>query len=198
MLILLRHGQTPVNAESRLQGNVDPPLDEVGIEQAQRAGDYIRRRWKIDQVITSSLNRTTQTAELAGFHDAVIDDRWRELDFGDYDQRRVGDVISEMTRRWRDDASFAPTRGESMSEMHARVSEACGELALRVVDENILVVTHATPIKSAAVWALGGPPSMILNLWVNVGTVTVLRELRGDLVLSEFNISVPDGAPTLG
>ncbi len=191
MLILLRHGRTPINAEFRIQGNVNPPLDDVGEAQAKRAGEYIRRRWDIDAVISSPLDRAMQTAGLAGFgDDLVVDERWRELDFGDYDERKLDDVITDMTRRWRHDANFAPTRGESIADMHARVSQACSDLIDRVVDQDILVVTHATPVKSAAVWALGGPPSMILNLWVNLGTVSVLRELRGDLVLSEFNIGV--------
>jgi broad specificity phosphatase PhoE len=79
--------------------------------------------------------------------------------------------------------------------MHGRVAEACAELADRAVGRNVLVVTHATPIKSAAVWALGGPASMILGLWVNLGTVTVLDSLGGEFLVREFNTPVPLAGP---
>ena len=189
MLILLRHGRTPNNAQARLQGQFDSPLDDVGVEQARRAGSYIRRRWDIDTVVTSSLTRTRETAEHAGFDldRTIIDDRWREIDFGEYDQRKIGEVITELGARWRANIAYEPTGGESMAAMHERVVDACVDLADRAADENVLVVTHATPIKSAAVWALGVPPTMILNLWVNLATVSVLSEVHGEFILSEYN-----------
>ncbi len=188
MLILLRHGRTPSNEQDRLQGQHDAPLDEVGRNQAAAAGDYIRSRWKIDEVVTSSLIRTRETAEFAGFgSDPVIDDRWREIDFGRYDRRRIGEVIQELAAAWSADIHFEPTGGESMVKLHERVASACGELEERARGRNILVVSHATPIKAAAVWAMGGTPSMILNLSLNIGTVSVIGHYHGMLVLKEFN-----------
>lgn len=192
MLILLRHGRTPNNAQARLQGQFNSPLDDVGVEQATRAGEYIRRRWDIDAVVTSSLTRTRETAAHAGFDagDVIVDDRWREIDFGEYDQRKIGEVITELSARWRSNIHYEPVGGESMATMHERVVEACMDLAERAADENVLVVTHATPIKSAAVWALGGAPTMILNLWVNLATVSVLSEVHGEFILSEYNTRI--------
>ncbi len=195
MLILLRHGRTPNNEKALLQGQYDSPLDSVGVAQAVTAGDYIRRRWKVDEVVTSSLTRTRQTAEHAGFGtgDVIIDDRWREIDFGEYDQRRIGEVLAELTGKWTEDIAHVPERGESMAAMHERVGGAFAELAERAIQRNILVVTHATPIKSAAVWAMGGSAPMILNLWVNLATVSVIGEYHGRLVLQEFNTKVVSG-----
>jgi len=180
VLILLRHGRTPHNAEARLQGVVDPSLDEVGVGQAQAAGEYIRQRWDIKAVVRSSLVRATETTEHAGFgdHDVVVDDRWREIDFGNY----------ELTAHWRSDIDFEPPGGESMARLHERVMQACVDLADQAADEDVLVVTHATPIKSAVVWALGGPPSMILNLWLGLATVTVLNQVHGEFILAEYNV----------
>ncbi len=192
MLILLRHGRTPNNAEARLQGQFDSPLDDVGRDQAARAGDYLRQRFEIDRVVTSSLTRTRQTAACAGFEgDAVeVDDRWREIDFGEYDDRRIGDVITELTARWKADVGYVPHDGESILAMHERVVQACEELAVEAADRNVLVVTHATPIKSAAVWAAGGTAPMVMNLWVNLATVTVLDHMHGEFMLREFNTRV--------
>ncbi len=192
MLILLRHGRTPTNEQRRLQGSHDASLDEVGRTQAAHAGDYIRSRWDIDEVVISPLARTRQTAECAGFGDAaVVDDRWREIDFGDYDRRPISEVVQELAAAWTEDIHYEPADGESMAVLHDRVVSACLDLEARAHDRNILVVSHATPIKSAAVWAMGGPASQVLSLSLNVGTVSVIGHYHGALVLKEFNSWIP-------
>ena len=62
MLILLRHGQTAANAQARLQGHIDLPLDEVGVEQARKCGEYLRATFGDLTVISSPLMRAQQTA----------------------------------------------------------------------------------------------------------------------------------------
>jgi alpha-ribazole phosphatase len=189
VLIFLRHGRTANNAAARLQGETDAPLDEVGRAQAVRAGEYIRDRWDIQAVISTSRIRCRETADLAGFDPNihVIDDRWREIDFGEFEGQRVGDVVPDLGERWRDDIDYQPIGGESLGSLHARVADACVEFADRARTENLLVVSHATPIKSAVIWATGGGPSMILNLWVTPGSVSVLDQVSGHTVLAEFN-----------
>ena len=186
---MLRHGRTASNAEARLQGDSDIPLDEVGRLQAEHAGAYIRGRWDIDTIITTSLQRSQQTAEIAGFSPDTyaIDDRWREISFGEYEGRRVNEVVPDLGSRWHSDINFRPEGGESLSSLHARVADACKSMAERAAEENVLVVTHATPIKSAVIWATGGGPAMILKLWVYPGSVSVVDYMSGNAVLLEFN-----------
>lgn len=192
MLILLRHGQTPHNAEALLQGSVDSPLDDVGIIQAKKAGEYISSRWMIDDIVSSPLLRTRETVEHAGFEASriTVDERWREIDFGDYDGRPVRETIGELGARWKADPGYRPPGGESMTALHDRVAAACADLVEGASERNVLVVTHATPIKAAAVWALEGPISMILNMWVGLASITVFGEVRGDFQLRELNTLV--------
>lgn len=189
VLILLRHGRTASNAEARLQGDSDIPLDEVGRLQAESAGAYIRGRWDIDTVFTSSLQRSRQTAVLAGFpaDTLEVDDRWREISFGEFEGHKVEEIAPDLGTRWRADINYRPVGGESLPSLHSRVAEACAEMSARATDENILVVTHATPIKSAVIWATGGAPAMILKLWVYPGSISVLDNRGGNAVLLEFN-----------
>ena len=189
ILILLRHGRTPNNAQARLQGQFDAPLDKVGFEQSAEVGRALRERWPVDRVVVSSRRRTQQTARAAGLADVptTIDDRWMELDFGAYDGRRIGEVMAELGAAWASDISYEPPGGESMACLHERVGEAAAEIAEEASTRNILVVTHATPIKSAVVWLLGGGAEMIMRLRVSLASVTAFRPVAHGLVLTEFN-----------
>ena len=185
----MRHGRTPNNAQARLQGQSDSPLDEVGFEQSAVVGEALRDRWPVDRLVVSSRRRTQQTARAAGLADVptTVDDRWTEIDFGAYDDRRIGDVMAELTSAWASDVSYVPPGGESMTSLHERVGEAVAELAGEATTSNILVLTHATPIKSAVVWLLGGGAEMIMRLRVSLASITAFRPVAHGLVLSEFN-----------
>lgn len=189
ILILLRHGRTPNNAQARLQGQSDSPLDEVGFEQAAVVGDALRGRWTVDRVVVSSRRRTQQTARAAGFSDVptTVDDRWMEIDFGAYDDRRIGDVMAELGASWACDVAYEPPGGESMTGLHERVGDAVAELVEEAVTSNVLVVTHATPIKSAVVCLLGGRAEMIMRLRVSLASITAFAPVAHGLVLSEYN-----------
>ena len=152
MLILCRHGRTATNAAAQIQGRVDTPLDEVGLFQAAAmaaaVGDGVAR------VVASSLRRAVQTAE-AFERPVTIDDRWLELDYGDWDERPLAGVAPEEWARWRADATWAPPGGESLADLGVRVREACDELAEEVMASDVVVVSHVSPIKAAVAWALG-------------------------------------------
>ena len=191
ILILLRHARTPNNAQARLQGQFDSPLDEVGYEQASVLGQAVRARWSVDRVVVSSRQRTRQTAEAAGLEGAptTVDDRWMEIDFGAYDDRRMSEVMAELGAAWAVDVGFVPTGGESMLQLHERVGEAVAEIAEEAATSNIVVVTHATPIKSATAWLLGGGAEMILRFRVSLASVTAFGPVPHGLVLTDFNWS---------
>ncbi len=191
MLILLRHGRTANNAQARYQGDLDVPLDEVGEQQAKRVGEFIRERWRISSVVTSSLRRSQQTAALAGFAKQEVDDDWREISYGEFEGARINEVDPDLGTRWQNDVNYHPQGGESLSCLFARVSKACEKLSLRAAKENLLVVSHATPIKAAVVWATGGTPTMILNLWVYPASVSVIAYPHATPLLLGFNHHFP-------
>ena len=189
ILILLRHGRTPNNAQARLQGQFDSPLDEVGFEQSAVVGKVLQERWPVDRVVTSSRRRTRQTARAAGLGDVPtrIDDRWMEIDFGAYDDRRISEVMTELGAAWASDISYVPPGGESMAQLHERVGEAVAELAAVAADSNVVVVTHATPVKAAVAWLLGGTAEMIMRLRVSLASITAFGPVAHGLVLTDFN-----------
>ncbi|GGE14479.1 phosphoglycerate mutase [Aureimonas endophytica] len=104
-LFLCRHGETAWNAERRIQGQVDVPLNALGRRQAARNGTLLRERlgagapgWDF---LASPLARTRETMEiirealglpLGGY---PTDARLMELNFGDWQ----GSTLAEIERR---------------------------------------------------------------------------------------------------
>ena len=177
-----------------MQGQFDSPLDEVGWLQAESVGAHLRDNYDVAHVVTSAMTRTRQTVEAAGLLllPTTVDDRWREIDFGEYDQRRIQDVHVDLGAKWAEDPEWTPVDGaESLATLHRRVGAALVDVLAahdRVgPSEAVVIVSHATPIKSAiAHAALGGPP-MILRLHIGLGSVSTVARTKGVLILTSFN-----------
>ena len=159
MLILLRHGQTTANAQALLQGRIDLPLDQEGTAQAMRCGVHIRSQYPGARVISSPLQRAQQTAAALS-DDVEVDERFIELDYGDWDGLALRDVDQEQWQQWRNDPHFRPPNGESLVELDERVRPALEELFVASRERDIVVVSHVSPIKSAITWALGVGPEV--------------------------------------
>ncbi len=152
MLILARHGRTASNAAGLLLGRADPPLDELGMTQAGDLGRMLSAIAPV-RVVSSPLSRTRQTAEALGLP-VTIDERWVELDYGEFDQRPMSDIPLDVWQAWRSNPGFEPPGGESLQAMAERVRDACAELAEEAAEHDIVVFTHVSPIKAAVAWAL--------------------------------------------
>lgn len=191
MLILVRHGRTSANAAGLLQGRVDNELDDVGVQQAsQIAAALSRADQPLDRIISSPLLRARQTAEataeLTGL-EIAIDERWSELDYGEWDGIPISEVRASDWQRWRADTGFAPPGGESLAQLNDRVDAACNELAALAAGRNVAVFTHVSPIKSAVRWALGTSDEISWHLHVSQAQITTIG-FRGPMPgLSVFN-----------
>lgn len=170
MLIIARHGRTASNASGLLLGRADPSLDELGIAQAGELARMLAVH-PPTRIVSSPLARTRETANALGLP-IVVDDRWIELDYGEFDQRPMSDVPLDIWARWRADPGFAPPGGESLEAMALRVGEACAELAEEARDADILVVTHVSPIKAAVAWALQVGIEVSWRMHVSPASVT--------------------------
>jgi probable phosphoglycerate mutase len=183
VLYLVRHGRTAANASGLLQGRLDPPLDEIGRKQAKAIAALVG---PVDTVISSSLLRARQTAE---FFDArvTVDDRWIELAYGEYEGAPAADVPREVWQAWRTDREFATEGGESFGELDARVLSACHDLAERIAVEDIVVVSHVSPIKAAVAWALNATLEIMFHC--HLAQASVCRITMGPFgpLLHTFN-----------
>jgi alpha-ribazole phosphatase len=168
VLILVRHGQTQANAEGRLLGRADPPLTELGRRQAAA---LVAAVGPVDRVVSSPLARARETA--AGFGLPVdVDERWVEIDYGEFEGRSLVDMPLDVWRQWRSDIGFAPPGGESLRVVAARVREACEALVAEAAERTVVVVSHVSPIKAAVTWALGVGDEVLWRLYLDLASVS--------------------------
>lgn len=91
MIYVIRHGQTDLNKERRMQGRMGLPLNEHGIIQAENLREKIKDI-KFDCVFSSPQERAIQTAEIATGLKVTIDERLDVFDLGEADRLKTSEV----------------------------------------------------------------------------------------------------------
>lgn len=132
-LILLRHGQTEFNAGSRMQGQLDTVLSDLGRAQAEAAAEVLRKRHPL-LIVSSDLWRAYDTATVLAEHNGLrvrVDTRLRETHLGDWQgltHEEVDTAAPGARLAWRDDARWAPHGGESRVDVAERSEPLVAEL----------------------------------------------------------------------
>jgi broad specificity phosphatase PhoE len=183
VLFLVRHGRTAANARGLLQGRLDPPLDEVGHQQAEAIAAMVG---PVDEVVCSPLARARETAVYFG-HEPRVDERWIELAYGEYEGMPTEEVPPAIWQAWRENSEFRTKGGESFGDLDARVRAACVELQPRMHESRIVVVSHVSPIKSAVAWALGVTMEIMFHCHLSQASLCRLDNGRFGPVLHSFN-----------
>ncbi|HLS79259.1 MAG TPA: bifunctional RNase H/acid phosphatase [Nocardia sp.] len=178
-LLLLRHGQTELSIQRRYSGRGNPPLTELGREQAARAAKMLAARGGIEAVVSSPLTRAVQTAEAAATALGVplrTDQGLIETDFGDWEGLTFAEAAErdpELHARWLGDPSLPPPGGESFDTVRARVEAARRDLCAQYQGRNLLLVSHVTPIKTLLQLALGVGPSLLYRLHLDLASLSI-------------------------
>lgn len=148
-ICLVRHGETAWNAERRLQGHTDIPLNETGLAQARATAASLATE-RFDAAYCSDLTRARQTAEaianccgLAPGFDASL----RERNFGAFQALTYVEAQARFPHDYhrfesRDPEFTFPGGGENLREFAARIRAALEDIARRHQGGSVLVVTH--------------------------------------------------------
>jgi broad specificity phosphatase PhoE len=123
-LIFVRHGETAYNAESRLQGQLDVPLNARGREQARAVGGTLRSRVgrEIDRLDEAQAARDAMGLPPSRYW---LDPGLKELSFGIWEgmtwREIEGRYVRDLEARKRDRWNFAPLGGESYAMLATRM-----------------------------------------------------------------------------
>ena len=125
-LWLVRHGETTYNATRRIAGWCDPPLTDLGREQAAAVGPKLEGT-EFDSVWSSDLQRAVETSRLA-WGQAVPDPRIRECNFGIYEGMPFDEVDAADARVFMGFRDFHMPEGDSHDSFLARIEGFVNEL----------------------------------------------------------------------
>ncbi|TQF65612.1 histidine phosphatase family protein [Rhodococcus spelaei] len=143
-LALVRHGETEWNAERRLQGSSDIPLNDTGRSQALAAARRLgTRTW--DVLVSSPLSRAGETADIIGAHLGID----RSATYPELSERHFGEAEGatdyEVYDRWPYGVYPGMEEHASVTERGLRILD---ELAVRHRGSSIVAVTHGGLIRS--------------------------------------------------
>ena len=152
-LILIRHGESEWNRAGRIQGQVNSPLTDLGINQAKATRDYLSGILLNQQleIYTSPLDRALQTAEIIAqgieypSRKIIIEERLNDFSLGEisgtFGWDKVAEIFPEQAQlRLQDPMRFHPSGGESGAEFEARLRSLLEDM----MDEGTLklMVSH--------------------------------------------------------
>jgi probable phosphoglycerate mutase len=153
ILHIVRHGQTAWNAERRLQGHADIPLNETGMSEAEMvAVEY--KGHSFAAVYSSPLKRAYETARIINRphgHEIKTHDALKEATYGSLEGIHIDDYqkkcaehlesFRRMTYRERIHFKLVPD-AESYFEIYERVKPFLDEVVANHLGEEILIVSH--------------------------------------------------------
>lgn len=201
-LILVRHGRTALNAQGRIQGRTDVPLDDQGREEARRAGDWLRDRYAIHALYASPLIRAYETAaiigENIGLHPQIHDDLI-EFDFGivsDRDAQELAQLDSALyqelrvwlTVKW--DSAMIRPRIPGMEDEGAfrdRIVAFWDHIQRVHRGATVAAVTHGGVIKGMLTLIAGGDLRRHMPFWADNASISVIDFHGGGGTICLFN-----------
>jgi 2,3-bisphosphoglycerate-dependent phosphoglycerate mutase len=148
-IIAIRHGETSWNVDTRIQGHLDIPLNDIGLWQAQRTGAALAHE-NLDAIYSSDLQRALSTAQAVGTATGCTvqpDTGLRERSFGSFEGRTFKEIEAEQPEqalRWRKrDPDFVPDNGgESLHMLRGRIQHTVDRLAAQHMGGQIAIVAH--------------------------------------------------------
>ena len=147
-LCIVRHGETAWNAEHRVQGQLDVPLNAIGQAQALAASKVLSHE-KFDAIYSSDLSRARQTAQLTASclsMNVLIDKELRERHYGIFERLTYAEVKvrypEDYARFEARDPEYAFRTGESLRDFSERSIAVISKIVGEHENQNILVFTH--------------------------------------------------------
>lgn len=170
-LLFIRHGETDWNAEGRLQGQRDIPLNDKGRAQARRNGIAIAG--EVEEIakydfVASPLGRARETMEIIraslGLDPDVyrLDERLMEISYGEW-EGFTGDELKDrspglIAEREADKWAFLPPKGESYQRLAERV-----DLWANTLERPTLTVAHGGVGRVLRIRLLGLEPHEVMS-----------------------------------
>lgn len=147
-LYLVRHGETRFNAKKKIQGSMDIPLSNVGIEQAKK----VARRFNgitVDLIYSSELLRAKCTAESISEvvrRPIIIDPNLNEMRFGIFEGMTFEEIARKYPDMWeqreKNKLKYTAHKGDSLIGFRNRVMKSIHRILYQFPKGDIIIVSH--------------------------------------------------------
>lgn len=128
---------------------------------------------KFDAVYASPLQRCTKLAQALNLGAVHIDERLKELHFGDWEMQAWESIPRNVFDTWANDyANLTPPNGESFSQLHARTKKFVEEVSGHSRGKEIAVVTHGGVIRAILAEVLNMPLKGLFRIVIDHASVT--------------------------
>jgi len=194
----MRHGQAYNNVQKLLVGrNLESHLTDLGREQVRNTSQILKTI-NIDQIYSSPVIRTVETAEIVS--DIVNmpfqkDERLFEIELGKLVGMYYEDLINKhgnlFVKFYSDDDnenSLLEFEVESFRAVKQRISELLKEISIKHQNENVLLVSHLDPIKAAISLIMNIKPSSVYNIQVPNASLNIFKNYDNNISLCDINI----------
>ena len=174
---VLRHGQCEGGEIYR--GTTDVLLTQTGTSQMHEA---VSNHSGWDQIISSPLRRCAEFATSLSEQlstPIAIDDRWREIDFGEWEGREVKEVWQSnkelVSQYYSQPGTVTPIGGENIKDVQDRVVAAFNRAAIEYKHQHILVVQHGGTIRLLLAHLMQSPLTAITRIEVAYASLTRIK-----------------------
>ena len=192
-LLLVRHGESTWNATRRIQGQLDPPLSDRGLDQARELAERLAGH-QLAGFYCSDLARTRQTADeiaatvgMKPTHEQGL----REIALGAWEGKtraELMDEFPELWERWRREPTWDVVPGGEGAEPFAqRVTRTLGGIHERHPRGDVLCVTHGGVIQVAILNVVGRASHGIFPFLIENCSLTVIQSANGRSVVTTVN-----------
>lgn len=169
-IYLVRHGESELNRDKRISGQLDPPLSLEGVRESLALADRLRGV-RLTAIYTSALMRTIETARpTANTHGLPIHTReaLNELHLGMLQGRHRDDRDPEARSLWeerkKDRIHYRVPGGETFAELAERVIRCLDEILAAEAGGTILIVGHRATNRALIGALLNWPEEQWPNL----------------------------------
>ncbi|KAL4274950.1 hypothetical protein S245_069287 [Arachis hypogaea] len=195
-VMILRHGLSTWNAESRIQESSDlSVLTEDGEKQAERCKKALENLY-FDQCFASPISRAKQTAEIIwqGREKPLIYlDSLREISLYHLEGMKNVDakrIYPKEYITWREDPANFVMNGRYPVRDLWGAARACWKEILLSPGESFLIITHKSILRALTCTALGLGPERFRSIDINNGGICAFNfNTRGEAMLEGLNIT---------
>ncbi len=193
-LVIVRHAESDLNLQKRIQGQIDSVLTPKGVAQARKLAARIKN-FKVDKIYSSDLGRAYATTVEITKHwkvKIIRDPKLREINLGDWEgmtPKEVDELYDKGYQKWlRKPSKCLIPKSENLADFRKRIAGRVRDIARANDGKTVLLVTHGGAITALmAEWLKADFDTLLLNLHIENTSLLFAEFTEGRIRVQGIN-----------